>query len=192
MTKAQSASAKSPKTKSETESPMTKTARAQKPSPQSVEETPTAPPPPAAVPLTVSHMFGEMAWLLTQSPTHKHYSLADLEWMVMPALLLQQYRVFRDGARPVGVALWAFLSEEAEVRLADGKSHIRPDEWKSGDRCWLIDLVAPFSTAENQMIGRMLTDLSQTVLKGREFKFWRTDPATGKRKAIVIEVSDNE
>jgi cytolysin-activating lysine-acyltransferase len=186
MTKAQAASIKSRKTNTEPESLMTKTAKAPKVAPQPVEETPTAASPPAPPPLTVSHMFGEMAWLLTQSPTHKHYTLADLEWMVMPALLLQQYRVFRDGQRPVGLALWAFLSEEAEARLAGGKTHIRPDEWKSGDRCWLIDLVAPFSTAENQMAGRMVTDLSQTALKGREFKFRKS--AANKEDDRIVKI----
>jgi len=109
--------------------------------------------------------------------------------MVMPALLLQQYRVFRDGQRPVGLALWAFLSEAAEARLADSKTRIRPDEWKSVDRCWLIDLVAPFSTVENQMAGRMVTDLSQTALRGQKVKFWRTDPATGKQRIFNIDFS---
>lgn len=56
---------------------------------------------------TVSHMLGEMVWVLAQSPAHKHFSLADLEWLVIPPLMLEQYKVFRDnGKAPVGVALW--------------------------------------------------------------------------------------
>ncbi|MDB5394410.1 MAG: ltxC [Rhodospirillales bacterium] len=87
---------------------------------------------PDSAPHTVSHLFGEIVWLMTQSPAHKHYSLVDLEWMVMPALLLQQFRLFHDKGRPVGAALWAFLSQEGEAKLPNSPLRLRPDEWKSG------------------------------------------------------------
>ncbi len=53
---------------------------------------------------------------------------ADLEWMVMPPILLNQYRVFHDQGRPVGVALWAFLSAEAEAKLSPSPPRLRPDD----------------------------------------------------------------
>jgi cytolysin-activating lysine-acyltransferase len=62
---------------------------------------------------TLSHMLGEMVWLLSQSPIHRHLSLADLEWLIMPPLLLEQFRVFRGEATPVGLALWAYLTPAA-------------------------------------------------------------------------------
>jgi cytolysin-activating lysine-acyltransferase len=162
--------------------------------PASKPEEPQAPPAqlqsqPAAVPHTVSHMLGEITWLMTQSPVHKHFALADLEWMVMPPLLLQQYRVFRDAVQPVGVALWAFLSEEAEAKVKTGKGRLRPDEWKSGDRCWVTEVVAPFATAENQMVARMLTDLSQTALKGREFSFFGTEPGSTQKSIRTVSAN---
>ena len=43
---------------------------------------------------TVSHMLGEVTWLLSQSPAHKHFAIGDLEWLVMPAILLERFRVF--------------------------------------------------------------------------------------------------
>ena len=135
---------------------------------------------------TVSHMLGEITWLLTQSPTHKHFALADLEWLVMPPLLLEQYRVFHGETTPVGVALWASLSEEAEAKLNAGVGRLRPDEWKSGDRLWLVDLIAPFATPDNKMVEQMLADLMNTALKGQRFKFHKTDPATGKRDTVEI------
>jgi cytolysin-activating lysine-acyltransferase len=87
------------------------------------------------------------------------------------------------------VALWAFLSEEAEAKLASGKGRMRPDEWKSGDRCWVIEVVAPFATPENQMVARMLTDLSQTALKEQVFSLYRTDTETGLRGAVKISAT---
>jgi cytolysin-activating lysine-acyltransferase len=144
----------------------------------------------AVIPPTVSHMFGEIVWLLTQSPAFKHLALSDLEWLVMPPLLLEQYRVFRDGARPVGVALWAHLSEEAERKLTEARGRLRPDEWKSGNRLWLVELIAPFATAENQMVGRMLTDLAEGVFKGKVFRLIETDPASGTRKVLSVGSRD--
>ncbi|MDZ5650024.1 toxin-activating lysine-acyltransferase [Nitrospirillum sp. BR 11828] len=141
--------------------------------------------PPPPVPHTVSHLFGEIVWLLTQSPLHRHLKLADLEWLVMPPLLAEQVRIYRDGAKPVGVVTWGYLSEEAEARLTAGE---RPQvaDWKSGDRCWIIDLVAPTATAENLLAPRMLDDLRQTALKGKTFKLQQTDPKTGERKVVHL------
>jgi hypothetical protein len=43
---------------------------------------------------TVAQVLGEITWLMTQSPRHKAVPLGDLEWLVMPALLLRQFRIF--------------------------------------------------------------------------------------------------
>ena len=51
----------------------------------------------------------------------------------MPALILQQVRIFYQQAQPVGVAFWAYLNAEAEERLAkDGK--LKPDDWHAGGK----------------------------------------------------------
>jgi hypothetical protein len=93
-----------------------------------VLSSPAVPPDPSAEsapkalpPITVASVMGEIVWLLTQSSPHKHLFLAALEWLVMPPVLLSQYRIFRVQDRPVGVAFWAFLTEEAEARLKGGR-----------------------------------------------------------------------
>lgn len=96
---------------------------------------------------TVSQIFGEIVWVMSQSATHKHFAIADLEWLVMPPILLNQYKVFRAGEKPVAVALWAKLSADAESRLKDGMKAGGKDfrfaarEWNSGDRLWLVELI---------------------------------------------------
>ena len=140
---------------------------------------------------TVSHMLGEVTWLLSQSPTHKHFAIGDLEWMVMPAILLEQFRVFHGDKHPLGFALWAHLSEEAEARMtatvaAGQGARLRPDDWKSGHRLWLVELVAPFATPENKLVEAMLSDLMQNVFRETKFKFHAADPATGKREVKEI------
>ena len=144
---------------------------------------------------TVAHMLGEITWIFSQSATHKHFAPrklngGDLEWMVMPPLQLEQYRVFRGDTTPVGVAFWAYLSEEAEQKLMNGITRLRPDEWKSGakedGRLWLVDLVAPFATPDNKMNEAMIADLIKNVFKDKKFKFHSTDLKTGKREVKEI------
>ena len=129
---------------------------------------------------TVAAALGEIAWLLSQSPNHRHaLFLGDLEWLVMPPLTLAQYRLFYANNRPVGVAFWAFVSEPVEQRLAGG-GRLGANEWRSGDRVWLVEIVAPFGGQD-----RMLTDLQQTALADRKFRYVRLQPG-GKRETVEV------
>ncbi|MEA2882976.1 MAG: cytolysin-activating lysine-acyltransferase [Bradyrhizobium sp.] len=93
---------------------------------------------------TVAQVLGEIAWLMTQSPRHKAMTLGDLEWLVMPAILLRQFRIFYQGDRPVGVAVWALADELVAKRIDAGDTRLTAVEWKSGTLKRIIDIVAPF------------------------------------------------
>ncbi|MDA5193674.1 toxin-activating lysine-acyltransferase [Govanella unica] len=145
---------------------------------------------------TVSHVFGELTWLLTQSPLHRHLKLADLEWLIMPPLLHRQFYVFRDGDKTIGVALWAKLSDAAQDKLnkplLEAENRLTPDDWVSGENVWLIDLVAPFATPENRHREIMVADLISGPLKGQQFRLHKTDPQTGKREVVTVEADAGE
>src|SRR5258708_3332653 len=81
---------------------------------------------------TVSQVLGEMTWLMTQSPRHKAIPLGDLEWLLMPAILLRQFRIFYKGEQPVGVALWALADDLVAKRIDAGDNRLSAVEWKSG------------------------------------------------------------
>ncbi len=144
---------------------------------------------PGAAP-TVSHLLGEMAWLLTQSPLHRAMQIGDIEWLCMPALLKRQFYLFRDGDQPVGLALWAKCGPEAEAKLDRGmielENRLTLDEWDSGDRIWLVDLIAPFANNQNRQREIMIADLISGPLKDVEFRFHQTDPTTGERKVQTV------
>ena len=95
-------------------------------------------------PRTVAEALGQIVWLLSQSPVHKHLKIADLEWSIMPAVLTEQFRLFRFGPlpglenakpedflpgftkqgleqMPLGLALWGNLSESAEAKVEAGE-----------------------------------------------------------------------
>jgi cytolysin-activating lysine-acyltransferase len=147
-------------------------------------------------PITVSHLLGEMTWVLTQSPLHRALQIGDLEWLVMPALIHRQFYIFRDGDRPIGLALWAKCNAEAEGKLDRGmiepENRLTAEEWNSGPALWLVDLIAPFADAANKHREIMIADLIAGPLAGQEFKFHQTDPATGIRTVKVVGADTGE
>ena len=129
--------------------------------------------PNAAVPAkTVSHVLGEITWLLSQSPIHKNLFIADLEWFAMPAILLEQFRIYQgaDG-QPAGLILWGAISDETEARLRQNQVRLAPHEWKGGPNLWLIEMVSPFGGQDE-----MLAEAAATIFNGRSFKYQVTGP----------------
>ncbi len=133
---------------------------------------------------TVGAIIGEMAWLLSQSNVHRYnLFVGDLEWLVMPPVMHNQYRVFYADGQPLGCALWAFVEPAVEQRLAGG-GRIAAGEWRSGDRVWLVELIAPFGRQD-----AMLEDLAATALADRRFSFLRTN-AQGQRETVTLNGKD--
>ena len=162
--------------------------------------------PPPGVPRTVAEALGQIVWLLSQSPLHRELRIKDLEWSFMPAVLHEQFRIFRFGQMPqldraqlgpvgttkegleqlpLGVAIWGKLSEAAEARLERGE-HLDAAEWNSGDRVWLVELISPFTTPQNKLSEAMLLDLMQGPFRQTAFHLHRTDPVTGRRDKIRV------
>lgn len=134
---------------------------------------------------TVSHFLGEMVWILSQSPLHNALRISDLEWLIMSPLIHRQFYVFRDGDKPIGLALWARCSPQTVAKLDKGLldegSRLTLEDWQSGDDVWLVDMIAPFADAQNRHREIMFADLISGPLSGVPFSFHQTDPATGKR-----------
>jgi cytolysin-activating lysine-acyltransferase len=158
-------------------------------------------------PKTVAEALGQIVWLLSQSPLHKELKIKDLEWSLMPPIIAEQFRIFTFGPlpgsdqldktaftasgltqegieqMPLGVAIWAKLSADAEAKLEKGE-RMTPAEWTSGDRVWLVELIAPFATKENKLAEAMFLDLINGPFRHTAFSLHRTDPASGRRDKI--------
>ncbi|WP_149195892.1 toxin-activating lysine-acyltransferase [Luteimonas suaedae] len=161
-------------------------------------------------PKTVAEALGQVVWLLSQSPLHRELKLKDLEWSFMPAILNEQFRIFRFGPLPklegtdpeefrmtgfskegieqlpLGVAIWAHLSETAEAKLERGE-HLEATDWRSGDRLWLVEFVTPFATPDNKLADTMMLDLMGGPFRGKVFHLHRTDPTSGRRDKIKMK-----
>lgn len=170
----------------------------------------------------ISASFGEIVTLLMRSPHYKHYSLSDLEWLVIPALLTNQFLVVEaqmkapvaggqpegatngpipqnendaaasaEGAAPiagpripVGLALWAKVSSEVDEKLSanlNAPVKLRPDEWRSGEVNWIIDILG-----DEKIMQSLYAKLKGDVFKGQTFKV-RAQNKEGQR--VVTEVT---
>ena len=124
---------------------------------------------------------------MSQSPAHRQMFISDLEWLVMPPVLLGQFRLYYQEApgqtpgtspaatgaepqsRPAGVLLWASVSAEVAARLAQGTPRLKPGDWKSGEEVWVVEAIAPFGGAE-----AMVADLKANVFAGKEVRYLAT------------------
>ncbi|WNM62094.1 toxin-activating lysine-acyltransferase [Candidatus Nitrospira neomarina] len=121
--------------------------------------------------------FGEIVALLCFSPVFKHLSLADLEWLVIPALATNQVTVVRGKVKdqnelmvPIGLALWAHVSEDVDKKLeGQQKAHIpfrlAPQDWKSGEIPWLLAVLAP-----KEISLGLVKKLEDSVFKDKQYK----------------------
>lgn len=133
--------------------------------------------------------FGEIIAILMRVAPYKHQSLSDLEWMVVPAIAAGQFSIAEAQSKtqgltaPVGVVLWAQVSEELDRRLStdlDAPLRLKPGEWRSGDKVWVIDAIG-----DQRIISAMLGRLRQSEWAGRAAKL-RTRNAEGKAEVRVL------
>lgn len=110
-------------------------------------------------------LLGPVVWLYLHAPSHKHLFVADIEWMIVPPMTLNQYKLYMKEEAPLAYASWAFVDEETEKRLLSGRVRLSPKDWRSGDRLWLIDLVAPFGGGKD-----VLKDVRDNIFPGRPIK----------------------
>ena len=133
--------------------------------------------------------FGEMVSLLMRSTHYKHYSLAELEWLLLPPLMHNQFLVVEarskeNGASvPVGLALWARVSEDVNKRLSENLDlpiKLRPDEWQSGEINWLVDMMG-----DDKMKQSMFQKIKSELPEKSTLKFRTMDD---KGQVIVKEI----
>lgn len=131
----------------------------------------------------ISATFGEIVSLLMRQGSTKHQTLADLEWLVLPALAANQFSVAEAQSKaqgfmtPIALVLWARVSPEVDQRLGgdlDRPIRLTPAEWTSGDRLWLVEAIGEPRTLQN-----ILQRLAKTRWQGQLVKF-RSRDKTGR------------
>jgi len=155
--------------------------------------------------------LGDIAWLMSQSPLHKGLTLGDLDWLITPALMLNQYRIFRDGMQPVGAAVWAYMTpatakvlhEQGQINAPDwradvdlmqvmqaraaGATELAPPALSDGTlEAWLVDFICPFATDDNKLVDLCLADLMSSIFPAQTLRMTQTDAATGEKSVRIL------
>ena len=93
----------------------------------------------------VESTLGAALLLIMKSAAHKHLFASEFEWRVFPAIATKQSRLFRsEKNEPLALVTWASVSEEVEKRiLATGSVKLASNEWLSGDKVILVDVISP-------------------------------------------------
>lgn len=107
-------------------------------------------------------LLGAVAWLLMQQSSTRHTLLSELEWRVMPPLVLDQAKLYLRDEAPIAYVSWARLSESVAARYQLPPHHLANSDWKSGDQNWIIDLCTPFGGGSD-----IINELRSTVFKGQ-------------------------
>ncbi|MEM1276057.1 MAG: toxin-activating lysine-acyltransferase [Pseudomonadota bacterium] len=102
---------------------------------------------------TVADVLGQIVWLMTQSKQHRGLFLSDLEWSVMPAILMKQFKIFYHEDQPKAAVFWAMVDEDTKARLDQVTVRkLKLREWKSGPLPYMVDAIAPFGDRDQLMV----------------------------------------
>jgi len=128
-------------------------------------------------------LLGPVAWLMMQQPSTKHIFLTELEWRVMPALVLDQAKLYMREGLPLAYVSWAKLSKEAALRYRAAAHRLAPSDWRSGEQIWLVDVITPFGGAPE-----LLKDVRENVFVGRPiYQLGSVAETDGLAKVITWE-----
>ena len=118
--------------------------------------------------------MGPVIMLYLQSSHRRFHFISDLEWLLLPPLVSGQCKLYMKNEYPISFVSWAWLNEDAEKRLFQSGGKLRPGDWNSGDRLWLIDIVSPFGGVDN-----VLNDLRKNEFAGKAIRIAAPDPESG-------------
>lgn len=136
-----------------------------------------------------SQVFGEVAWLFTQSELHRDWPISSLLRWVIPAISLQQYRIYHQDGAPKGYISWAKLSPDVEREYALCPESLQPKDWNSGDRYWLVDFISPLGHTKE-----IIKDIKHNIFpdtQGRAIRLYKGKPETRIAYIHGVNISKN-
>ena len=122
----------------------------------------------------IAATMGELIGLMARSPRHREHKLADIRWLVVPAIRTGQFLMATAQSKshgytaPVAAVMWASVSPDVDKRISDDLSkpiRLAPREWKSGDILWLVDAIG-----DNRLVGELVKRLHAKEWKGKAVK----------------------
>ena len=138
----------------------------------------------------MSQSFSQVVAVLMRDANFRNLRLADLEWLVLPAIMSGQFKLgharaqggadkSKDGGMfvPAAVAMWACVSPAIDKAMSenlDKPVRLKANQWMSGDIPWLIAVAG-----DQRMIPTFLKQLSMEEFKGKHVKMRARTPDGG-------------
>ncbi|WP_294060636.1 toxin-activating lysine-acyltransferase [Sphingomonas sp.] len=123
----------------------------------------------------VRESFGKTVMAMMVLPRYRNQTLADLQHLVLEPLLRDRIAIAYPSDKDVspandiaGLAIWASVSEEVDARIREQIKagtfpvRLKSEDWTSGDRNWLLDVIAP----DKRSTANVIANFKQVVKQG--------------------------
>lgn len=124
-------------------------------------------------------ILGPALWLYARDPLRRFTFMADIDWLLLPPVVLDQCRLYTKNEIPFAFFTWAKASPDVDQRLRSGIQRIAPHEWQAGEHIWLIDTIAPFGQLEE-----MIAELHKTQFPGQKISALLPDQQQGNQLKV--------
>lgn len=121
-------------------------------------------------------IMGPALWLYARDPMKKFMFVGDIDWAILPPVILDQCRLYTKDGIPFAFFTWALVNDAVDQRLRSGTPRIAPNEWQSGEHLWLVDVVTPFGKTEE-----MIEELRKAQFPGSKISALMPDPQQGNQ-----------
>lgn len=128
--------------------------------------------------------MGELAFLFMRAPNYAKASGAAIRAAIEPAVDTGHFALMRNEGVPRALITWAFLDAEAEARFLSG-AVLTAHDWISGDRLWLMDVIAPYG----QGSARRMIRFFESGLKAEitQYRFIRASRRPGEVRVYTAK-----
>ncbi len=93
--------------------------------------------------------MGRITWLWCNSDLHCSWPIALQTRFVLPPVTLGQYAIVERNGVPQAYCSWARMTLDVETEYVLNPNSLKPEDWASGDRLWVIDWIAPFARRDS-------------------------------------------
>ncbi|MEL6519630.1 MAG: toxin-activating lysine-acyltransferase [Pseudomonadota bacterium] len=134
----------------------------------------------------LTQSFGEVAIAVMQTPRYQYQSIADLQKLFLEPMVRNRVAVARKDGKIVGFAVWASVSDKVHEAIRDQISlrsfpvQLRPQDWTSGDKTWLLDVIAINSSTATSVVEALRQEIDAGELNVHPLVVGLLDPETAK------------
>lgn len=125
----------------------------------------------------IQSAIGQIVVAMSAVPRYRHQSFADIQDLIIEPLIRDRIAIAAAKtddqtdalAGPLsGIAIWASVSDAVDLKIREqikGNAFpikLKPEEWTSGDKAWLLDVIAP----SQKLASSVLANFKQVVKTG--------------------------